>query len=212
MKWQFLNGKARSELVLQTLAILLVMLTVAGLATLALFAFSPTFETSQLEDEVIINGSKAMVPNTEIYYTYQGKPALLIRIETNDTLERGLDASDGTWWISFSAECTHENARIEFVLNADDPSESTFYCPAHDGVFEVSTGDVIAGPPPGPLKGIILEDRGSELWAVGYDKPAEHIPSIPLFLIILAIPVIPVLYHLLKEILSMRKPEPEETP
>ncbi|MHA2233440.1 MAG: hypothetical protein ACXAB4_13235, partial [Candidatus Hodarchaeales archaeon] len=105
-----------------------------------------------------------------------------------------------------------ENARIEFVINEDDPSKSTLYCPAHEGKFAVTTGNVLAGPPPGPLKGIILEDRGSELWAVGYDEPPEHIPSIPLFLIILAIPVIPVLYHLLKEILSMRKPKPEEIP
>jgi nitrite reductase/ring-hydroxylating ferredoxin subunit len=209
MMRRLFGGRIGPEEILNGIAIFLVAVTVAGLATLAIFAFSPTFETSQLKDEVIINGSKAMDPNTEIYFSYQGKPSMLLRIQTNDSLSQGIQAPDGSWWIAFSAECPHENARIEFILK-DPPDKSIMFCPAHDAEFEVTTGDVIAGPPPTPLKGIELEDRGAELWAIGYHEPAEHIPSIPLLIAVLTIPVIPVVYHVLKEIRGMLRPKTEE--
>ncbi|MHA2231186.1 MAG: QcrA and Rieske domain-containing protein, partial [Candidatus Hodarchaeales archaeon] len=182
----------------------------AGLLTLAIFAFSPSFESSEIENEVIINGSKNMEVNSAIYYTYQGEPALIIRIQTNESLSRGIQAPDGSWWISFSAVCTHENARVEFIFDETNPEKSIIYCPAHDGKFQVTTGEVISGPPPTPLPGIVLEDKGSELWAVGFHESEEHSPSLSLFMLIFAIPVVPILYHLLKGIMGKTKSEPEK--
>ncbi|MFX0115730.1 MAG: ubiquinol-cytochrome c reductase iron-sulfur subunit [Candidatus Hodarchaeota archaeon] len=213
MAKQIFGIRIGPEQVLNGIAILLVAVTVAGLATLVIFAFSPTLETSKLEEEVIINGSKSMEVNTAIYFSYQGKPALLIRLQTNETLSQGIQAPDGSWWVAFSAECSHENARVEFILDQSNPEKSIIYCPAHDGKFQVRTGDVISGPPPTPLKGIAIEDRGSELWATGYYEPPEHIPSIPLLILVLTIPVIPVIYHVIKEIrgvLASKTEDPAE--
>jgi Rieske Fe-S protein len=49
------------------------------------------------------------------------------------------------------------------------PDAGVFHCPCHEGVFDLRTGRVIAGPPPRPLPRILLEVRGGDIYATGIE-------------------------------------------
>ena len=50
------------------------------------------------------------------------------------------------------------------------PAEGNFYCPCHEGRFDLRTGVPIAGPPRRPLTRIVLERRGQDVYAVGAEE------------------------------------------
>ena len=50
------------------------------------------------------------------------------------------------------------------------PAEGTFYCPCHEGRFDLRTGAPTAGPPRRPLTRIVLDIRGRDIYAVGVEE------------------------------------------
>jgi Rieske Fe-S protein len=50
------------------------------------------------------------------------------------------------------------------------PAEGCFYCPCHEGRFDLRTGSPIAGPPRRPLTRIVLDLRGRDIYAVGVEE------------------------------------------
>lgn len=67
-------------------------------------------------------------------------------------------------FVAFSQKCTHLSCAV-----IPRPHEGTFHCPCHEGLFDLRTGSVIAGPPPRPLPRVILEVRGREIYATGVE-------------------------------------------
>ena len=67
-------------------------------------------------------------------------------------------------FVAFSQKCTHLSCAV-----IPKPDQGTFHCPCHEGIFELRTGRVIAGPPPRPLPRITIEIRGGEIYATGVD-------------------------------------------
>jgi nitrite reductase/ring-hydroxylating ferredoxin subunit len=65
---------------------------------------------------------------------------------------------------AYSQVCTHLACAVIFK-----PEEDTLFCPCHHGVFSVSEGRPIAGPPTRRLPRIKLEQRGDEIFAVGVE-------------------------------------------
>lgn len=53
---------------------------------------------------------------------------------------------DGEQFTVYSGRCTHLGCGVAF-----DKITGRFKCPCHEGVFDVKTGAVLAGPPPRPL-------------------------------------------------------------
>lgn len=53
---------------------------------------------------------------------------------------------DGEHFTVYSGRCTHLGCGVAF-----DKVTGHFKCPCHEGVFDVKTGAVLAGPPPRPL-------------------------------------------------------------
>jgi thiosulfate dehydrogenase [quinone] large subunit len=53
---------------------------------------------------------------------------------------------------AFSAVCTHAGCTVEF-----DGGQGAFICPCHGGAYAATTGDVLAGPPPAPLRRLPVE-------------------------------------------------------
>lgn len=53
--------------------------------------------------------------------------------------------TDGRTYIAMSNICTHLGCRVRWITDQDQ-----FFCPCHNGVFDVS-GNVVSGPPPRPL-------------------------------------------------------------
>ena len=67
-------------------------------------------------------------------------------------------------FVAFSQKCTHLSCAV-----IPKPDEGVFHCPCHEGVFDLRTGRVIAGPPPRPLPRIRIEVRGNDLYATGVE-------------------------------------------
>lgn len=78
---------------------------------------------------------------------------------------------DGTL-VGYSAVCTHLACGVLF--REDRGMEGELLCPCHEGVFDVRTGEVTAGPPPRPLPRVILdEDTDGSVWAVATARSGE---------------------------------------
>jgi nitrite reductase/ring-hydroxylating ferredoxin subunit len=67
-------------------------------------------------------------------------------------------------FVAFSQKCTHLSCAV-----IPRPQEGVFHCPCHEGIFDLRTGRVLAGPPPRPLPRIRLEVRGDDVFATGVD-------------------------------------------
>lgn len=65
---------------------------------------------------------------------------------------------------AYSQVCTHLSCAVIHRSEEDD-----LFCPCHHGVFSVSEGRPIAGPPTRRLPRIWLEQRGDDVYAVGRD-------------------------------------------
>ena len=89
-----------------------------------------------------------------IVFTYpdEHEPCLLVRLTTSD-------------FVAFNQKCTHLSCAV-----IPRPAEGTFYCPCHEGRFDLRTGAPTAGPPRRPLTRIVLEIRGRDIYAVGVEE------------------------------------------
>lgn len=67
-------------------------------------------------------------------------------------------------FVAFSQKCTHLSCAV-----IPRPDQGVFHCPCHEGVFELRSGRVLAGPPPRPLPRILLEVRGDDIYATGVE-------------------------------------------
>ena len=68
-------------------------------------------------------------------------------------------------FVAFSQKCTHLSCAV-----VPRPDEGDFYCPCHEGRFDLRTGVPTAGPPRRPLTRVLLEIRGREIYAVGIEE------------------------------------------
>jgi nitrite reductase/ring-hydroxylating ferredoxin subunit len=67
-------------------------------------------------------------------------------------------------FVAFSQKCTHLSCAV-----IPRPDHGVFHCPCHEGVFDLRSGRVLAGPPPRPLPRIVLDIRGDEIYATGVE-------------------------------------------
>lgn len=68
----------------------------------------------------------------------------------------------GAGFVAFSQRCTHLSCAVVYQAERE-----RLYCPCHEGVFDLRTGDPIAGPPRRRLPRILLRREGDLLYAVG---------------------------------------------
>lgn len=58
-----------------------------------------------------------------------------------------------------SLACTHQGCEVAWV-----EEQGLYQCPCHDGRYDAQ-GNVLAGPPPAPLRAIVAEVRGDAVFA-----------------------------------------------
>jgi Rieske Fe-S protein len=85
-------------------------------------------------------------------YPNEHEPCLLVRLTTST-------------FVAFSQKCTHLSCAV-----IPRPAEGSFYCPCHEGRFDLRTGVPTAGPPRRPLTRIVLDIREREIFAVGVEE------------------------------------------
>jgi Rieske Fe-S protein len=84
-------------------------------------------------------------------YPDDHEPCLLVRLSSTE-------------FVAFGQKCTHLSCAV-----IPRPAEASFYCPCHEGRFDLRTGVPIAGPPRRPLTRVVLEMRGQDIYAVGVE-------------------------------------------
>ena len=67
-------------------------------------------------------------------------------------------------FVAYSQKCTHLSCAV-----VPQPDKNRFYCPCHEGSFDLATGAPIAGPPQRPLPRINLELRSGGVYATGVE-------------------------------------------
>jgi Rieske Fe-S protein len=97
-------------------------------------------------DEIAVGGA--------IVFTYPAEhdPCLLVR-------------TSETEFVAFSQKCTHLSCAV-----IPRPAEGIFFCPCHEGRFDLRSGAPTAGPPRRPLPRILLDIRGRTIYAVGVEE------------------------------------------
>ena len=69
-------------------------------------------------------------------------------------------STDGRTFIAMSNICTHLGCHIRWIAE-----ENHFFCPCHNGVFDI-TGNVVSGPPPRPLNRFDVKVEDGQLLAL----------------------------------------------
>jgi Rieske Fe-S protein len=85
-------------------------------------------------------------------YPDEHEPCLLVRLTTSE-------------FVAFGQKCTHLSCAV-----VPRPQEGSFYCPCHEGRFDLRTGVPTAGPPRRPLTRVLLEMRGQDIYAAGVEE------------------------------------------
>lgn len=85
-------------------------------------------------------------------YPEAGWEAILVRL-------------DESRFVAFDQSCTHLQCPV--LAQVD---RGRFYCPCHEGVFDLESGRPIAGPPERPLTRIVLDVRGGYVYATGLER------------------------------------------
>jgi Rieske Fe-S protein len=130
-------------LVLTSGAFVVGQLTIA--ASSALRGGEPSVPATPIvrADALPVGGAKAFG------YPTAGDACLLVRV-------------DEETYVAFSQECTHLSCAV-----VPEPEKKRFYCPCHNGAFDIMTGRPIAGPPNRPLPKVTLELRDGVIYATG---------------------------------------------
>ena len=96
-------------------------------------------------DDLAVGGALAFT------YPSEHDPCLLVRVSESEV-------------VAFGQKCTHLSCAV-----IPRPVENIFYCPCHEGRFDLRTGTPVAGPPRRPLPRILIEVRGREVYATGVE-------------------------------------------
>jgi len=67
-------------------------------------------------------------------------------------------------FVAFSQKCTHLSCAV-----VPQPDKGRFFCPCHEGAFDLATGASVAGPPRRPLPKITVEIRSGAVYATGVE-------------------------------------------
>jgi Rieske Fe-S protein len=97
-------------------------------------------------DDVPVGGTVAFT------YPDEQERCLLVRLTVDE-------------FVAFNQTCTHLSCAV-----IPRPAERSFFCPCHEGHFDLATGVPIAGPPRRPLTRIMLQRRGTDIYAVGVEE------------------------------------------
>lgn len=99
-------------------------------------------------DELPVGGAKTFT------YPAGSTPRLLIR-------------TGAAAFVAYDQQCTHLLCPVVPVVD-----QGRLHCPCHNGWFDLSTGQPLAGPPRRPLPRVLVEVRGTTVYATGVEVPA----------------------------------------
>ena len=96
--------------------------------------------------DVPVGGSKFFL------YPSKNDPCVLVRLAEDK-------------WVAFAQKCTHLSCPV-----IPQPQQGRFFCPCHEGVFNITTGVPISGPPRRPLIRVIVTVLNGQVYATGVER------------------------------------------
>jgi Rieske Fe-S protein len=81
-------------------------------------------------------------------------------IENTEEVSVYILSADGRTYIAMSNICTHLGCHVRWISD-----QSSFTCPCHNGVFDIS-GNVVSGPPPRPLTQYDVKVENGQLFVL----------------------------------------------
>jgi Rieske Fe-S protein len=110
-------------------------------------------QTGQFPIQRIVGVDAIAVGDAVVFrYPDEGEPCLLVRLSQSE-------------FVAFNQKCTHLSCAV-----VPRPGEGSFFCPCHEGRFDLRTGEPTAGPPRRPLTRVVLDVRGRDIYAVGIEE------------------------------------------
>lgn len=125
-----------------------------GTAALAAYATLPKDERKF--DPAKICDVDDVKPGASLAFSYPRPSDLCILVRKKDGE-----------FVAYNRRCTHLSCPVDYKVKDD---KEMLYCPCHNGAFSLEDGSVLQGPPPHPIPRIQLEQRGTDLWALGVMK------------------------------------------
>jgi len=127
-----------------------IAITLAAIFAASLIALRWWYHSRSAPAVVIAQLGEIPVGGYKIFqYPTDVAPCILIR-------------TDETNYVAYSRICTHNSCPVFYR-----PDENALECRCHGGLFSITNGDVLAGPPPHPLPRIQLAIRGNDILATG---------------------------------------------
>lgn len=68
-------------------------------------------------------------------------------------------------FVAFNQKCTHLSCAV-----IPRPADGSFFCPCHEGRFDLRSGRPTAGPPRRPLTRVVLDIRGRDIYAIDVEE------------------------------------------
>ncbi len=96
---------------------------------------------------------RALPIGGSLMFSYPGPHDSCLLIRTADGLR------------AYGQKCTHLSCAV-----IPEPEKGLLVCPCHHGVFDLSSGRPLAGPPRRPLPRVTLELRGDDVYATGVEE------------------------------------------
>lgn len=123
---------------------------VVGQGWIAAHSLLPESEVS-LELELAGVDDLAIGESRLFHYPTPEEPCILVRA-----------AEDR--FLAFSQKCTHLSCGV-----IPQVERKRFFCPCHEGVFDMDSGRPLAGPPRRPLPRVRLQVRNRRVYATGWE-------------------------------------------
>ncbi|MCB0190696.1 MAG: Rieske (2Fe-2S) protein [Anaerolineae bacterium] len=86
------------------------------------------------------------------HYPNERTPSILVRL-------------DESTFVAYEQQCTHLACPV-----IPQPETGHLHCPCHEGVFDLHTGQPLAGPPRRPLARVKLEVQAGKIYAAGVEE------------------------------------------
>jgi Rieske Fe-S protein len=87
-------------------------------------------------------------------YPKEHDPCVLVRVNESH-------------FVAYSQKCTHLSCPV-----IPKPQEGKLHCPSHAGIFDLTSGQPLAGPPRRPLVRVKLEFQNGKIYAAGLEEEA----------------------------------------
>jgi arsenite oxidase small subunit len=163
------EGKRRD---FKRMALISIGLGVVGILPMLRSAIPAPVEVPKWPRVKVANAKGLNVGSSKIFtYPLEDSPNVLVKL--GKRVDGGV-GPDGDI-VGYSQICQHLGCFVRFQSSAQQAGSTgnVFYCPCHAGIYDVSSGQILGGPPLYPLPQVLLQydSTSGDIFAYGMGPP-----------------------------------------